>query len=1027
MTCQMTMSDDDNNNNNSRPLHKLVEIDIAWEFNTPQINPSHSGWANASANQIDLFAEEVNGELKCHLIGLEPRLDSPPMLLTLTNRHFFVMRAKYDGQSEMARLLLQSGAHSSPREQTVIKNAYWSAQQRMIAIDGSPSVNTTSTTTTTTTPTTSSNLSYGMENAVDDNPYTIYQSVANRNVHITFDLGSFRWITRFRILVSGDENSPKRVILYRSITRGVGPFEKVALFTLQPRQYSYSIMENITQDHDYFNRTSNTYEITEQSFSGFSGFGRYWKILFLDNYGGQSIAIREIYLDGYNEQVTVVPFSLDRSGRYAMYYLPISTYLQVSTTTAVSKGSNSTRGVDPVQTVFAETFAIDYIHLIRAPEVYKVRGCLDRYGDNPLTLNQSPQYNVTSYLEMINDHLPLSWYSKNNLSLSYANTYNCPWEGGAIISIEGINFGTSPIVTIDSQSCPILSLRNSSEDGRRKEILCRLPPLITSNSNTVKRVRVESGLHPQLFYDLSALTYRRAPPVPARPIVANLASYKVDLIWSPPGDVFDMMTVTGYKIIYFPAAYPHFVSNLTVGNVTMTSVRGLHPNTEYVFAIAAVAEDLFAATLPTDLYGRRDLLPNAMIGEFSTFTNVTATLPYDFTFNFFNANQTLNNSGVSHDEVLILDGPTGQYGSEGAYGLILVGSANVENCNVSSTCCDGYNASIGVASCGNYKSVCSVLPARMLAFNSVIDGITRRVVPSNLEASNGAPPEIFISTLEELSANKGAKLPNIACGPALRLTPSEARQSGSAWYRRKMNVHEGFDTIIRFRISNPSQKCDRLDDVNTYCRSRGADGWSFVLQNQAPDALGLAGSGLGYEGDDDANLVMSITNADFAYGGEGDWGVGFGLLYVYLDDLYSPVITTPLNLGATLNLDDGRSYVGLTSATGDNHWQAHDILSWTFSSLYIDEDYTAPLQDMITRRVGWMPHKCAITSVDINCLQKLWHNYKNNQNNSQYINRAIKWSYTHHGRGAYSLHVFVKLTAHLIQRNSNSNGISTER
>lgn len=253
----------------------------------------------------------------------------------------------------------------------------------------------------------------------------------------------------------------------------------------------------------------------------------------------------------------------------------------------------------------------------------------------------------------------------------------------------------------------------------------------------------------------------------------------------------------------------------------MTSIRGLHPNIEYVFAIAAVAEDLSAATLPTDLYGRRDLLPNALIGEFSTFTNVTATLPYDFTFNFFNANQTLNNSGVKHDEVLLLDGPTGQYGSEGAYGLVLVGSANVENCNVSSTCCDGYNASIGVASCGNYKSVCSVLPARMLAFDY---------------------------TLEELSANKGAKLPNIACGPALRLTPSEARQSGSAWYRRKMNVHEGFDTTIRFRISNPSQKCDRLDDVNTYCRSRGADGWSFVLQNQAPDALGLAGSGLGYEG-----------------------------------------------------------------------------------------------------------------------------------------------------------------------------------
>ena len=68
----------------------------------------------------------------------------------------------------------------------------------------------------------------------------------------------------------------------------------------------------------------------------------------------------------------------------------------------------------------------------------------------------------------------------------------------------------------------------------------------------------------------------------------------------------------------------------------------------------------------------------------------------------------------------------------------------------------------------------------------------------------------------------------------MRLTPSEARSSGAAWYRRKMNVREGFDTTIKFEISNPSQKCDRLDDVNTFCRSRGAcaDGFAFVLQNE---------------------------------------------------------------------------------------------------------------------------------------------------------------------------------------------------
>ena len=71
-------------------------------------------------------------------------------------------------------------------------------------------------------------------------------------------------------------------------------------------------------------------------------------------------------------------------------------------------------------------------------------------------------------------------------------------------------------------------------------------------------------------------------------------------------------------------------------------------------------------------------------------------------------------------------GPTGQVGSEGNYGLVMVGSANIQNCNVSSTCCDGYNATIGLSSCGNYPSVCAVLPSRMLAYDLVLGEVTRR-------------------------------------------------------------------------------------------------------------------------------------------------------------------------------------------------------------------------------------------------------------------------------------------------------------
>merc|ERR1712000_240709 len=429
------------------------------------------------------------------------------------------------------------------------------------------------------------------------------------------------------------------------------------------------------------------------------------------------------------------------------------------------------------------------------------------------------------------------------------------------------------------------------------------------------------------------------------------------------------------------------------------------------------AIDKKAATAPTDLYGRRDPLPNMVLSPFSIFTNITRTLKYDFDFSFFNANATLNSSGISASSSL---GPTGQWGGEGNYGLIIVGSAQIENCNVSSTCCDGYNATLGLASCGTSASVCAVLLERRLAYEYVVDGVTRRQTPSNIPYDDGSPPEKVVLTLQELIANKGAELPTMPCGPALRLTPSGARESGAAWYRRKVNVREGFDTYIKFEISNPSMRCNRLDDVNTYCRSRGADGLAFVIQSTSPVALGLAGSGMGYQGifnslavevdtffnydqmdfyenhisiqtqgfrynitanhsrslatttrvpdltdgrhtlrirydpnfDENAVLHPSfqtngyttwfLENADFPYGGDGDWGTGFGLIYVYMDDMYSPIITTPLNLDKTLELDEGRMYVGVTAATGESHWQAHDILGFQFTSLFVDQDYTPP-------------------------------------------------------------------------------------
>lgn len=119
--------------------------------------------------------------------------------------------------------------------------------------------------------------------------------------------------------------------------------------------------------------------------------------------------------------------------------------------------------------------------------------------------------------------------------------------------------------------------------------------------------------------------------------------------------------------------------------------------------------------------------------------------------------------------------------------------------------------------------------------------------------------------------------------------------------------------------------------------------------------------------------VSLLQNGDFVNGGEGDWGVGFGLMYIYLDDMYSPVITTPINLGATLNLDNGRAWLGLTAATGDSHWQAHDIHSWQFRSLYIDENYTPP---MIVDGVG--AHDCVNETL---CVHRVDYDHYMRKNN----------------------------------------------
>jgi len=597
-----------------------------------------------------------------------------------------------------------------------------------------------------------------------------------------------------------------------------------------------------------YNRSSSAFaterKIEELTVSAFDGHARYWRLLVIDNYGGPSVGVREVTFSGYAEEISVASFSIDNTAAYKNYYVPLFPYVAGNllrmrlelVPAVIVETTTPNRGIR-----FREGMSVDYVRIAKAPAVWRVRGCLDKYYTTA-SRQDLPQYNVMSVEKLINDHLPLRYFVKKPMDLQYADTYDCSPNGGNFITVEGLYFGPKSIVYIGGKECVKQSF---STNGEIEKIVCITPP----GQPGTQTLRVQNGVLPGLFQDVPYFSYRNAPPVQQSPIVTNVGARRVDLVWAPPAtNEFDHMMTTGYKILWFQPKYPQRISNMTVGNVTTTSVRGLEPATEYIFAVAPMAEGAFverSASLETDLYGRRSPTPDALIGTFSPYTNVTATLYWDFDFGLFNANMTLNGSAVQPAASL---GPTGVWGGEGNYGLVLVGSANVQNCNMSSTCCDGYNATIGLASCGVLPTVCAVLPSRTLAYEYVIDGITRRQTGTNRPYSNGAPPEIAIFTLDQLRKNAGAALPSSKCGPALRLTPSEARQSGASWYGRKVNVREGFDTLITFEISNPSQKCDRLDDVNTFCRSRGADGIAFVIQNVDITALGVSGYGMGYEG-----------------------------------------------------------------------------------------------------------------------------------------------------------------------------------
>lgn len=268
--------------------------------------------------------------------------------------------------------------------------------------------------------------------------------------------------------------------------------------------------------------------------------------------------------------------------------------------------------------------------LLPAPVTTKVRGCIDQYFQET---DDTAHMNCTEHPRRTNGVHATTAFECFSMQLPLASTYNCQRNGGSHrIMISGKHFGVSDaIVTIDGVEC-----RDVVHVEPETELECTLPPaspqwLAAPTYPSV--VRVTNGQLHGLFDDAPMLSY--AAPVRARPIpiISNVAAHALDVNWVAPSNVWESMTVTGYRVRWKEcgdAAYSLTTNSVVVGNVTSTTLLELRSGTSYQVTVAALTEDyrLREVWQAIDLYGHRrsGMMPGAVVGVDSPSSVCVTTL-----------------------------------------------------------------------------------------------------------------------------------------------------------------------------------------------------------------------------------------------------------------------------------------------------------------------------------------------------------------------------------------------------------------
>jgi Legume lectin domain/PEP-CTERM motif len=261
----------------------------------------------------------------------------------------------------------------------------------------------------------------------------------------------------------------------------------------------------------------------------------------------------------------------------------------------------------------------------------------------------------------------------------------------------------------------------------------------------------------------------------------------------------------------------------------------------------------------------------------------------------------------------------------------------------------------------------SALPRRLISA-ARLGGLSLGLLLAQQAGAQTLVYQNFSST-SGLNVNGDAEVVTTGDGSVLRLAPAVGNQAGTVFTTSTLNV-TGFSTVFEFRIT------DR-DGISDGSRN-GADGLTFIVQNEGNTLVGGAGASLGYEGISPSVAVEFDTffnsGLDPAIGSGGSNHVG-----INKDGSATSIATAPV----ATNLDDGAkwtawidyngttlevrlspdglrpgsallshtidiatlaggstAFIGFSAGTGGAHTN-HDLLNWAYSPSYVVGGITA--------------------------------------------------------------------------------------